>query len=232
MDPELTTLKMQTQVLKDLASRRQDNDGMCVSITAWVSTWCEIGGLATTLIQANRKMQGTDDLQKFWKDDAQGALLKVITNTRAKLNKLGQKCQQLLQKVALPADDSDSVLSRTFNTELPPALVTEMQNAAFDDAVSWQAAAITQQLEAAENKYHRDVLVTAKKYESDVGEGPEEVSRYLEKYEDGAWCVDMCTADVTIDALQERAAETIFVRLPAAAMTAFCGAAKDAAGQH
>ena len=228
MEPDKTTLKLQVQLLKDMASRRQQDDGgVRQLVSSWVATWTEMSSLAVTLIQANRRMQSIEDYEGFWKKDDDGALLKAIINTRLKIRKLEQNSLRLLEKSGLQ-EDSETVLGRMFSTHMPPALTTELKNESFDDAVGWRAATLVQGLEATESKFRRDLCNCYKKSQPGVEE--DDLCDYLEKYADGGWCTDATNEDdLNFEDLHELAGKTIFVHLPGVSMVNFCERVKSVA---
>ena len=135
LEPDAASLKRQVQLLKDLAKETSLPGGESL-VVDWVAAWSDMAGQATTLIGANRKLQGIDDLQSMWRQDPKGALLRVVISTRAKILKLQDKCEFCRSEFARMDLGEDAKTAPMVALEIPPAILTELDSKSFDDAVA------------------------------------------------------------------------------------------------
>eukprot|EP00439_Symbiodinium_sp_Y106_P038040 s6878_g4.t1 len=142
LEPDANALKRQVQLLKDLAKDTSLPGGESL-VVDWVATWSDMAGQATTLIGANRKLQGIDSLQSMWKQDPKGALLRAVINTRAKILKLQDKCEFCRSEFARMGLGEDAKTAPMIALEIPTAILTELDSKSFDDAVAFRAAMLS-----------------------------------------------------------------------------------------
>ena len=186
-------------------------------IESWVLIWTDIASQGMTLIAGNHKVQGVENMAEFWQEPQNETLLKAIANTRYKLLKLAEKSDELAQLDAIQKLDENDEMRQMFNTELPPAYVTELDSEKFDDIVGWKTAELAVGLETLSTNFHNELM---KHYKTRQAKDEDEIVDYFQEFSsDGVnpWTSTLAE-DASFEDVHNRAKETIFVHVPGGQM--------------
>ena len=144
MTPDVSFIKKICSVLKTVVKRLNKDHDFTPLLARKVEAWIEIAASAMALIGGNVKMR--DEEQSSQKSDVQvqDALLRAVVAARAKVTSNMQSMKDLeeqdLVKGLLAMEPGSSTqeqldLVALFQMEIPPALVSELENENFDSIV-------------------------------------------------------------------------------------------------